>query len=605
MNNGDKTKKLYRHEALLYAIDFFSQGFNKSQTAKYAFDFVNEILTLNASAIFLREDNKYVLYRSRKYDIESYKIDVSKKLDDIGRLHGNIIKSNFPDFLSPKDIEFFNPKLIIPLIVQDKTLGFIISDGKVIGELNNSDYNIATTLMRLINSSFENTLYAKEVKEKNKELDLQVFNLFFINQTTKNLLSELDIEEVYTLCTDIIGEVACSKITTFGLYDEISENIVIRSYRDIFSFSKYHTEFQLLKDEYDSNKIILHYERDKEQIKGIFKNWEEFEKLDAEYIILIVKEKVLGFITISKPVNDREYNSMMFDLIESLASIIYIAISNAKLFKRIGEQKRNIEKKFNIVQRLGKIIKGINSSSSVEEISKRVMRTLNIGFNIQKGFMIFKQNGQYEIINRVGFDTEIKAIEKTDIWKSIDDKGITYEFSSVNNEDYFGEELCKDIGDSNCIVISPIMIDNMSFDREENVLGYIVVSKTKKSLEPEEIVLIDTISGSIAPVIKQLNYTEEIKQEYIINQQEIFLKELREKLYNKENYYIDFKVYYKKIIKKPFEDMDLSAYAIFKYYYFDNYVFVLSEYELCEEDFDDYFELNTFDEVFEIFDKIS
>ncbi|WP_432663741.1 hypothetical protein R9X47_24530 [Wukongibacter baidiensis] len=603
-NNGDKTKKLYRHEALLYAIDFFSQGFNRKQTAKYAFDFVNEILTLNASAIFLREDDKYVLHRSRKYNLESYKIDVSKKLDDIGRFHGNIIKSNFPQFLAPKEIEVFNPKLIIPLIVQDRTLGFIISNGKAMGEFNSGDFNIATTLMRLINSSFENTLFAKEVKEKNKELDLQIFNLFFINQTTKNLLSELDIEEVYTLCTDIIGEVACSKITTFGLYDEISENIVIRSYRDIFSFSKYYTEFELLKDEYDSNNIILHYERDRETIKGIFKNWEEFEKLDTEYIILIVRDKVLGFITISKPVNDREYNSMMFDLIESLSSIIYIAINNAKLFKRIGEQKRNIEKKFNIVQRLGKIIKSINSSSSVEEISNRVMRTLNIGFNIQKGFMVFKQNGKYEIINRVGFDTEIKAIDKTDVWNEIDDKGIIYEFSSANNEEYFGEELCRDIGDSNCIVISPIMIDNMSFDREENILGYIVVSKTKKSLEPEEIVLIDTISGSIAPVIKQLNYTEEIKKEYIINQQEMFLKELKEKLYNKENYYIDFKVYYKKIVKKPFEDIDLSAYAIFKHYFFDNYLFVLSEYELCEEDFDGDFELNTFDEVYEIFNKI-
>ncbi|WP_432408433.1 hypothetical protein [Wukongibacter sp. M2B1] len=605
MKNGDKTKKLYRHEALLYAIDFFSQGFNKRQTAKYAFDFVNEILTLRSSAIFLREDNKYVLHRCKRYDIKTYEIDASKKLDDIGRLHGNIIKSNFEKFIEPKEIEVFDPKLMIPLIVQDKTLGFIISNGKAMGELSNGDYNIATTLMRLINTSLANNLYAKELKEKNKELDLQIFNLFFINQTTKTLLSELNIETVYSLCTDIIGEVACSRITTFGLYDEISENLVIRSYRDIFSFSKYYTEFELLKDEYNSNNIILHYNRDKEEIKSIFKNWEEFEKLDTEYIILIVKDKILGFITISKPVNDRKYNSIMFDLIESLASIIYIAINNAKLFKHIGEQKHNIEKKFNIVQRLGKIIKSINSSSSVEELSKKVMRTLNIGFGIEKGFIIFRQNGGYEILDRVGFDTDIKRIDKSQMWETIDDMGIIYEFSSSRNKCYLGEELCKDIGDSNCIVISPIMIDNMGLDKKENILGYVVVLNTKKSLEPEEIVLIDTISGSIAPVIKQLNYTEEIKKEYIINQQESFLKELREKVYNKENYYIDFKVYYKKIVKKPFEDIDFSAYSIFKYYYFDNYLFVLSEYELCEDDFDGYVEINTIDDVFEMFNKIS
>lgn len=605
MNTGDKTRKLYRHEALLYAIDFFSQGFNMDQTANYAFDFVNEILTLSASALFLREDESYVLYRSKKYDLQDYRIDVSQKLGDIAKFHGNIIKSNFLDFLAPKEIEIFNPKLIIPFVVQDKTFGFIVSDGKTMGDFTSGDYNIAVTLMRLISSAFRSSLYANQLKEKNKELDLQIFNLFFVNQTTRILLAELDIEAVYSLCTDIIGEVVCSKITTFGLYDELTESIVLRSYRDIFSFTKYHTEFQLVKSEYDSSKIILHYERDQEELKGIFKNWQEFERLDAEYIILIVKDKILGFITISKPVNDREYTSMTFDLVESLASIIYIAISNAKLFKMIGEQKRNIEKKYNIIQRLGKIIKSINSSSSVEELSKRVMRTLNIGFGIEKGCIIFKQNEQYEIINSVGFDTDVKAIDKTEIWESIDNKGIIYGFSSADNEKYFGEELCNDIGDSNCMVISPITMDNISFDNEENVLGYIVVLNTRKSLEEEEIVLIDTISGSVAPVIKQLNYTEEIKQEYILNQQEMFLKELRKKLYNKDNYYIDFKVYYKKIIKKPFEEIDLSAYSIFKYYYFDNYLFVFSECESLEEDFDGCVEFNTFDEVFEMFDKIS
>lgn len=605
MQNNDNTNKLYRHEALLYAIDFFSQGFDIGQIAKHAFDFINEILTLNSTAIFLREDKEFILYRSKNYGLESYKIRVSNRLKSIAQFHGNIIKEKFSSFLDDKDIKLFRPKLIIPLIVKDKILGFIISDGKVIGELDRSDYNIALTLMRLINKSLENTLYADELKQKNKELDLQVFNLFFVNQTTKTLLAELDIESVYSLCTDIIGEVTCSKITTFALYDEMKGNIAIKSYRDILSFTKSYIEFELIEKKYDSNNIILSYDRDKEKIKSIFKNWKDFEKLETEYIILIVKEDIVGFLTISKPVNDREYNKLMFELVESLASIMYISINNANLFKLVNEQKHSIEKKFNILNKLSGIIKSINSSPSIETLCNRVMKTLNIGFGIEKGFVILKENEGYEIAETVGFDTEIKTIDKTHVWESIDSNGIIYEFSSMNMEKYFEKNLCKNVGESNCLVISPIEMSNIGLEKEHNILGYMVVLKMKKSLESEEIILIDTISGSIAPIIKQLNYNEKIKKEYILNQRELFLKNLEDKMYSKKKYHIDFKIYYKKIIKKLFEDIDTTPYSDLEYYYFDNYLFVLSEYDLNEEDFHGYIELDDFNEISEALKKIS
>jgi len=294
----------------------------------------------------------------------------------------------------------------------------------------------------------------------------------------------------------------------------------------------------------------------------------------------------------------------MFDLVESLASIIYIAISNANLFKKINEQKYLIEKKYNVLQKLSRIVKNINSSSNIEGLAQKVMRTLNIGFGIEKGFIVFRQNGRYKIINTIGFNTDIEEIVKTDIWELIDDNGIIYEFSSIHNERYFDKKLYLDIGESNCLVISPIEIGNISIEKEENILGYIVALQTKRSLEMEEIVLIDTLSGSIAPVVKQLNHTEQIKKEYILNQQELFLRELKEKLFYKEKYLVDFKVYYKKIIKKPFEELDFTAYSHLEYYYFDNYIFVLSEYDLNEEDFDNYIELDSFDGIFEALQRI-
>ncbi|MCD8500567.1 MAG: hypothetical protein LRY71_01395 [Bacillaceae bacterium] len=55
------TNKLYRYESLLKAIDFFTQRFSLDQLADFAFEFANEIVTLNASALFLKEGNTFVL----------------------------------------------------------------------------------------------------------------------------------------------------------------------------------------------------------------------------------------------------------------------------------------------------------------------------------------------------------------------------------------------------------------------------------------------------------------------------------------------------------------------------------------------------------------
>lgn len=586
MTQIDVKNKLYRHEVLIYAIDFFTQNFESSQIIKYAFEFLNEMLTLHSSALFLKENDRFIMKSEQNYDIKQYSFRGIDKLNHIALFHGDIVKSSFEEYLTQEEIQAFKPKLIIPLIIRDKMIGFIISNGKAIGEFNTDDYIIASVLMRLVNKSLENASILKELEDKNKELDLQIFNLFFINQTTRTLLSELDIEALYTLSTDIIGEVTCSKITTFGLYDEIRDKIIIKSYRDIFTFQSQYVEFELNKRVYERNNVILHFQKDRDTIKAIFKNWEDFEKLDTEYIVLIVKEKILGFVTISTPVNDREYNKLLFELIESLSSTIYISLTNARLFKTINEQKKSMEKKYNVLNKLNKLLKGINNSSDVMELSTRVMKTLNIGFNIEKAFVALKDNNKLCIFKSIGCDIEDLALERTLAWEEIHNNEVTYEYTAETSSKYLQEDILEKIGDSNCLIISPIRINEFSFDGESNILGYIVVLKTRKSLGLDEVLLIDTISNSVAPIIKQMNLVSEIKEEYKPDKEKILLRKIYQMIENKKRYSIDFKIYYKRIIKKPFERIDFTPFSEYEYIYIDNYIFVLSEEELKIDIFD-------------------
>lgn len=67
ISENDITSTIYRYEALLQAIDFFTQRFNLDYLSEFAFEFTNEILTLNSSALFLREGNDYILKKKRYY----------------------------------------------------------------------------------------------------------------------------------------------------------------------------------------------------------------------------------------------------------------------------------------------------------------------------------------------------------------------------------------------------------------------------------------------------------------------------------------------------------------------------------------------------------
>lgn len=157
MDNIVSTNSGYCYEALLKAIDFFTQRFNIDQICYYAFEFSNEILTLNGSALFTFEDGRYVLKNNRLYDAQTKYIDNTSSLSEIPILHGDIIVNDFEMFFDKKIIEEFNIKIAIPLIINETLYGFIISNGKILDDFNKDDLIIASTLTKLFKSSLENS----------------------------------------------------------------------------------------------------------------------------------------------------------------------------------------------------------------------------------------------------------------------------------------------------------------------------------------------------------------------------------------------------------------------------------------------------------------
>lgn len=578
------TEQLNKYYSLLQAIDFFTQKFNLNQLSSYAFEFTNNMLDLGSSALFIKDEDYFVLIKENGYKLRSYNISDTPKLQRIATFNGNVMTGSFETYFEPSDIRTFSTKLVIPLIIKDLLYGFIISDGKKDGLFDQDDILISKALMQLFNNSLESSKNFSDLQLINSQLDQKIFNLFSINHSSRMLLSELDLQKLYSLAIDIFSELTSSQITSFGLYDEIKDKIIIRGYKDVFSSDKYYGEFELINKTYNGYKVVFHYRDDKEELQKIFKNYGDFEHMGAEHIILIVKERVLGFVTISKPVNDRAYDQSLFELVESLAASAYISFKNAIYFKEINRQKKSIEQKLNILINLNTLIRNINSCVSLEELCDVAVKTLQYSFGIKKVFIALREKNSYIIKNHTGFDLTDCNLIINERWGNIN-KDAFISFMGNEAANFLSEELLADIGTSNCLVISPIFTDSIDIEEEEAPLGYIVVLHTQESLKEEEVLLIETMCSSISPVISHLQTVKQIKQEYVTNQQEAFVASLRNKLLNRDKYLIDFYIFYRIIPQIPFEEPDLSRYKQQEYYYFNNILIVLSYTELYEDDF--------------------
>ncbi len=74
----------------------------------------------------------------------------------IATLFGRIITHDFDSYFQEDFIESFNLKMVIPLIVKDRLVGFIASDGKEEGVFSEDEMQVAGAMMQLMNTAYGN-----------------------------------------------------------------------------------------------------------------------------------------------------------------------------------------------------------------------------------------------------------------------------------------------------------------------------------------------------------------------------------------------------------------------------------------------------------------
>lgn len=527
--------KLYRYTGLLQAIEFFSQRLNFDQIIDAAFDFVNELLLLEKSAIFVSDEGGYVLKKLKGFDNVVSVLKSSGSYDKLAMYHGAILyeQEQLTRFFEPEVLAAYNVTVAIPLIIDSRLYGFILIANKTVGDFNSDDIIISEALMKLFNNALENYKRYEELQQVNRELDEKIFNLFAINQSSKALLSELSLDVLYNLSVDVFSELTQSAVTGFVLYDDKCERFTLRASKDVFrKLTDIQVSLTMNKlTRIDINRVIIDTENeaDVRYFNMLFQEGlQQLQQLRSRYIVLLIRNgKVLGFVSLGSTVTGMDYKKGMFELIESMASATYIALSNAQLFKQVSEQKRIIQGKLDKLISLNNLMKNINSSTRRETLLECTLKTLDISFDVEKAAIALydKENDLFALASTLNLEAGKWELKPNDSWKRVMDGDSVYETMEEGILKYVDKAFMQEAGGVPGLLLVPIYIDRVEIE----MLGIIMVFQYRKvPLNDEENLLtLETIAGHIAPVMANLATIEEQARFLLPNYIELFKHDLK------------------------------------------------------------------------------
>ncbi|WP_108670855.1 GAF domain-containing protein [Peribacillus acanthi] len=552
---------------ILEAIEFFTQRFHLDLILEYSLSFMRRLLELDQAILFVRKDWDLVPFNKEDSHVsESYAI--SQKLNDLPLYYGRILTNDMESYLPLEMIHNYDAQIAVPLINDTHLIGLIISNGKQNGVLTEEDLVYADTLMKLMNVSIETNQRLIDFRKVCNNLDNKIFNLFVINQSTKALLSQLNLENLCNIATDVFSEVSGSNVTSFGLYDSISDHIKIIGYKNVNSFDRIYAEIKLKKKVYHSQKIVLHIKKDNEIIKDLFSNWEQFEELGTEYIILIVKDSILGLVTIGKTRNGAPYDDSIFELIETLAASTYIGITNAMLFEEISTKQRQAEKKFEYLNLFNQLSRTINTCESLSELFELSLQTLELGFGIQEAFFAKRdENDSFCIEQSISTDLIGKRFcFKTKINQMI----VEYQSSAITRY-MAGQWIDKERDGMNCLIVVPFTSQQKICQPEEEGGSYVlVITQTSKVVNEEELLIVDTLIQNMRPIIHHMELSSIAKK----SEKDLFIDELESSLMRRKVNEEELFVFWRKKQNSPFDESDADKNE--NVFSFSGYEFFLS-----------------------------
>ncbi len=551
------THKIHRpYEALLRSIDFFSQNLHVDQITQYGFKLFNDLVLPKCAVLYLLKAGIYTPLFTSGYTNTLPNIDFTQSHDDFAMRNGFILEqqSTQQRYFDAELLENLNVEYVMPLISGNKLMGFIFFEGSDM--LPQPDIAFMTRFNHMLNLSLEKACRFEETSAMKAEIDKRLFNLASLSQTTKLLMSELEVDKIYQLSIDVIRELTSSSFTSFSTYCVHSKKFITKAYQDIVTFEKKVVHLEPIDHDFIPSQHIYHIEEDALKLQSLFKNPEALKQINAQYIFLLIKDRIQGFFTVGKPVGALEYEPQLLNQIVNVAGLVQLALTNARLFEQTLEQKQFMQKQTQLLKKINRSVKTINSAETLDELCQISMDTLQYAFGVEVGFIATLADGMIELKAPIGFEKNtLDPICQEQLNFQINQELIV-SYVKPDLESYMCDSLVSKLPESNCLVIAPIRTSGWN----SQPLGCIVVLRMNGALKEEQTVLIDSLADSIAPVVNQFRQIHDLHSTTLPNP-ELKIRSLFENYeYDKSNYGIDYTVWLKYVPVIPFENTDYSHY---------------------------------------------
>lgn len=548
---NDNRTDLYRYNGLLEAIRFYSNRLTMDQITDAAFDFVNELLTVDKSVMYVLKNNGFELQKQRGVKCSYKRIEMTSELSQFALYVGNVVngKPALEQYFEQDLLNELESTVMLPLLLEDKLYGFFLLSGRITASFNENDIFVCVTLMNLFNNSIESCHRLERLQISNRELDEKIFNLFAINQSAKAMLTEHRLDELYCLAVDVFSELTQSAHTGFVLYDNASEQYLLKAYRNVFDTSCGVMErFSVNMNPgvpHDKQILDLSNDTDKDNFCSMFINGKELlEYLHATYVVFIFgrSNKILGFVTLGPTVTGNDYKKSAFELVDSLASYTYIALDNAMLIKTVNDQKLLLQEKLNRLIKLNNLSKNINSALDSNTLIELTLETLTVSFGVQNAIITLYDESSNCL--RICKSTDLSLINATiPIESSLEPlkKGrIVFESDSDKLPSIIGVDIANAVSNNSGVLIIPMTLERY----EIAFIGAILIFNLNEGMlsDEENTLTFETITNQMAPLIDGFINLE--KQQNLLKQDssKVFLQNLDAQIKECMSYDFDMEI---------------------------------------------------------------
>jgi transcriptional regulator with GAF, ATPase, and Fis domain len=496
------------HTILHRAIELFSQPLLSHQIAKYAYEIFSEMLSLKEKALFLSSEDGFSLVQQQGYDIPAWVVSQTSQLKELPVLHAGFVRHHWGRWFAQDWIDAFQPALVIPLVMKQKLFGWIVAKGTISGTFDEEKMQLAHTLLYLVQSALQSSEQQHELEQLQQQFNKNLYTLMGLQTYTTSLLTQTSLDDLYERAVDAFGELARSTITSLAVWDELRDRLVVVAYKDNSYRHKQYGEFFLQQE--DMSKFtgrLYEFGKDNEYLDQIFTSSRDFSLLSAKYIILLGKENLVGFVTLSdSPVIEQDEN--FFETIQLLASITYLAIMQARRWEEVILQRDINHRKVQALSTLHLLTSNLGQCCDLDELMTLIAHTLTLYAKVNRMFLVLQTHEHFEVKSSLGMKPDLEiSTEVMDKWIPALDSTICEYTSEGANKWLENLDIAPDT-DTNCLIVVPFwrhrIKENWDLDQQSqsaDFLGCLCIMGVQGGLSEEVYMVIDTIAHNLQPFL--------------------------------------------------------------------------------------------------------